>query len=301
MSENDENLKINPRFRLLVLPLTASEYAALEKELLATGSQKQVQCWYHYIISEFERVELCQKYNIPFQIVQVNFRSEVEIVAQICERELQARLLPPDMRRYLIGTLYNAQKIIAAHRAAGADRYKGKRRRESSRADGQEHVRLSHIRERLSTRYRLNPATITRYATYAEGIDNIFREDPQMAMQILSGAEKIPVEVVRSHADPDGVIACVERGTSGDSPHGQEPLPAGPSVKDMPQFDPDAEFNSLALTIPSWVQSLGRIHAAVKIPLTTEAGRRRLREALHRLVTAADKLCSALEVTEYGE
>lgn len=105
MSKNNENLKINPRLRLLVLPLTPAEYAALEQELLTVGSQKPVQCWYNYIISEFERVEICQKHNIPFQIVQINFRSEVEIVAQICERELQVRILPSDMRRYLIGKL----------------------------------------------------------------------------------------------------------------------------------------------------------------------------------------------------
>lgn len=297
MNDNDENLKINPRLRLLVLPLTASEYAALEKELLTVGSQKQVQCWYNCIISEYERVEICQKYNIPFQIVQVNFRSEVEIVAQICERELRERILPPDMQRYLIGTLYNAEKIIAAHRAAGTDRYKEKHHREPSRPKCQTDVRLSHIRECLGTHYHLNPATITRYATYAEGIDNIFRDDSQMAMQILSGAVKMPVDIVRSHAIADGLLSCSEGGASPkDSQYRQEPLPAGPSVKDMPKFDPDAEINSLTLTIPSWVQSLNRTYATANISLTTDDGRRRLCEALHQLIRAADKLRSELEV-----
>lgn len=298
MSKNDENLKINPRLRLLVLPLTASEYAALEQELLTVGSQKPVQCWYNYIISEFERAEICKKHNIPFQVVQVNFRSEVEIVAQICERELRERILPSDMQRYLIGKLYNAEKIIAAHRAAGTDRCKGKHHRgEPSRVKNQTDVRLSHIRERLGTRYHLNPATITRYAAYAEGIDNIFRDDSQIAVQILSGAEKMPVDVVRSHAASDGTIACTERVTAAkDSQSGQESFPVGPSVKDMPEFDPDAEINSLALTIPSWVQSLKRTRSTAKFPLITDEGRRRLCEALHLLVSTADKLRSALEV-----
>ncbi len=292
MSEKDENLKINPRLRLLVLPLTAAEYAALEQELLTVGSQKPVQCWYSYIISEFERVEICKKHNIPFQVVQINFRSEVEIVAQICERELQGRILPSDMRRYLIGKLYNAEKIIAAHRAAGTDRYKEKHHRKSSRVKDKTDVRLSHIRERLGSQYHLNPATITRYAAYADGIDNIFRDDPQMVMQILNGTKKMPVDIVRSHAASYGTIACSAK----DSQHSQESFPVGPSVKDMPEFDPDAEINSLALTIPSWVQSLKRTRSTAKFSLITDNGRYRLQDELHQLISTADKLRSALEV-----
>lgn len=297
MSENNENLKINPRLRLLVLPLTAAEYAALEQELLTVGSQKKVQCWYSYIISEFERVEICKKHNIPFQVVQINFRSEVEIVAQICERELQARILSSDMRRYLIGKLYNAEKIIAAHRAAGTDRYKEKHHRESTPVKDKADVRLSHIRERLGSQYHLNPATITRYAAYADGIDNIFREDSQMALQILCGTEKMPVDVVRSHATSYATTACSERGTvAKDSQHGQVLLSVGPSVKDMPEYDPDAEINSLTLTIPSWVQSLNRTRSTAKFSQITDNGRHRLREELHHLISTADKLRSALEV-----
>lgn len=297
MNENEENLKINPRLRLLVLPLTDSEYAELEKELLMAGSQKQVQCWYNCIISEFERVQICKEYHIPFQVVQVNFRSEVEIVAQICKRELRERMLPPDMQRYLIGTLYNAERIIAAHRVAGTDRYKEKQHREASRAKGQADVRLSHIRERLGTQYHLNPATITRYATYAEGIDNIFQQDPQMAERILRGEVKMPVDVVRSYATPDGIGSCVEKTASENNTlDRQENAPAGPSVKDMPEFDPDAEINSLALTVPSWVWSLNRTRSIARISLTTDVGRARLSEELRQLISSADALRSELEM-----
>jgi len=33
----------------------------------------------------------------------------------------------------------------------------------------------------------------------------------------------------------------------------------GPSVKDMPAYDPDAEITGLTLTIPSWAGSIDRI------------------------------------------
>lgn len=196
------------------------------------------------------------------------------------------------MRRYLIGKLYQAEKIIAAHRVAGTDCYKEKNHREQSRTKKPTEIRLIHIRERLGCQYQLNQATITRYAVYSEGIDNIFRDDPKKAEQILSGALHMPVEVVRSYA----VSSRVEY-NSGEIKHlATEPLSAGPSVKDMPEFDPDAEINSLALTIPSWVQSLKRTQSTVNIPLITDEGRQHLRDELQQLINTASGLDATLEV-----
>lgn len=79
-----------------------------------------------------------------------------------------------------------------------------------------------------------------------------------------------------------------------------EPLISGPSVKDMPTFDPDAGINSLALTIPSWIQSLQRTNFTVDFSLITEAGRKQLRNELRHLISAADTLNSLLEVESNG-
>ena len=300
MKGQDDNLKINPALRLLVFPLTEAEYAALEEEILTIGNRKPVQCWYGYIISDFERVEICQRHGIPFEVSKTNFCSEIEIIAKICQRELaEERLLSSDMRRYLIGKLYNAEKVIAAHRAAGTDRYKEKARREPSREKIPTDVRLANIQERLGRRYRLNPATIARYAVYAKGIDNIFFDDPQKAERILRGDLKMSIDIVRSYAlsGTGTVSVCSENDIqTGAAQHTYEPLPVGPSVKDMPEFDPDAEVNSLSLTIPSWVQSLRRIHLNEKFALITDEGRQHLSEELRRLISAANKLDSALGV-----
>lgn len=102
----------------------------------------------------------------------------------------------------------------------------------------------------------------------------------------------MPVDGVCSYA----VSSCVENSAEKSVQPVAEPLPLGPSVKDMPEFDPDAEINSLALTIPSWVQSLKRIRSTVKIPLITDEGRQHLRDELRRLISTASRLDSALEV-----
>lgn len=73
MSECTEKLKINPALRLLVLPLSTAEYTALETDILTNGSQKPVQCWHSYIISDFERVEICRRHKISFDVYKTNF------------------------------------------------------------------------------------------------------------------------------------------------------------------------------------------------------------------------------------
>lgn len=301
MSECTEKLKINPALRLLVLPLSTAEYTALETDILTNGSQKPVQCWHSYIISDFERVEICRRHKISFDVYKTNFLSEIEIVAQICERELSERILPSDMRRYLIGKLYNAEKVIAPHRAAGTNQCKERRHRELSRANNQPETRLVHIKERLGRQYHLNPATVTRYAVYANGIDTIFQEDPQKAEQILSGTVKVPVDVVCGYAVSKKGSSYPGNSTLQRLSQSQaEPLISGPSVKDMPTFDPDAGINSLALTIPSWIQSLQRTNFTVDFSLITEAGRKQLRNELRHLINAADTLNSLLEVESNG-
>ena len=297
MEHHDEVLKINPSFRLMVLPLTDAEYVALENEILTLGNLKPVQCWYGFIISEFERVEISQKYGIPYDMVKINFRTEIEIVMQICERELQERILPADMRRYLIGKLYDAEKIIAAHRAAGTNKYKEKQHRKSSHGKQPVDVRPTYIRERLGNQYHLNPVTVSRYALYAEGIDRIFHDDPQKAEQILHGKVKLSVDTVCGYAVQKENIDNVGCDIEEEIIHSSLGVSsAGPSVKDMPEFDPDAEINSLSLTIPSWTRSLKRIRSTAKIPLTTENGRQKLRKELRRLISEANRIDSVLEV-----
>ena len=69
----------------------------------------------------------------------------------------------------------------------------------------------------------------------------------------------------------------------------------GTTIKDMPAFDPDAEINSLALTIPSWVRSINRTRSTVKFSLLTSGGRDRLEQELYRLQEAAEMMARALK------
>lgn len=298
MSNIDANqLKIDPELRLLVCPLSEREYSALEQRIRLEGCPEPVLCWYSYIISGYEQVEICQRLNIPFEIRKVSFRTRVEIVALICKKELERRFLPSAQHRYLIGRLYEAEQIIRAHRVAGTDQRKEKARKEYPAAHAQNLYSGKQIRVQMGSQYHLNPATVTRHATYARGIDRIYQADPEKACAILVDKLKVPVKEIMEYGSNPEEARLPETSEKPVSPATvPELLETGPNIKDMPAFDPDAEINSLSLTIPSWVQSLARTRNTAKFQLITQDGRERLTQELRRLISAADKMLSALEV-----
>ena len=52
----------------------------------------------------------------------------------------------------------------------------------------------------------------------------------------------------------------------------------------MPAFDPDAEVNGLALTIPTWISFISRTREKVDLDVVSVAARRKLEEVLQDLM-----------------
>ena len=69
----------------------------------------------------------------------------------------------------------------------------------------------------------------------------------------------------------------------------------GPSVKDMPQFDPDAEITGLTLTIPSWGSSIERIRTKTNLSIVSANARVKLIDALHDLQRIIDDMLVAIK------
>ena len=69
----------------------------------------------------------------------------------------------------------------------------------------------------------------------------------------------------------------------------------GPSVKDMPAFDPDAEITGLTLTIPSWASSIDRTRSKADLSIVSDKARDRLAEALTQLQVKVSDMLTALK------
>ena len=71
------------------------------------------------------------------------------------------------------------------------------------------------------------------------------------------------------------------------------------SVKDMPEYDPDAEVVGLTLTVPSWSSSIDRIvHSDLNS--VSESARVKIRQALLELMDTINALITALKEAKDG-
>ena len=299
MTEERCVLKIDSEFRRLIFPYTQKEYDVLEQKILQEGCNQPIIIWYGYIVQGFEQYNICMAHNIRFEVKNINFRVREEVISTTCREELRTRYLPENQYRYLIGKRYNADIIIGAHSAAGTDRFKECIRRELSKGKNLYESSAGRTRERLAEEYHLNRCSIVRYSTYAQAIDYIASIKSETADRILAGKMKKTMEDVMAcyGKAEDEVIKLLA--TSRKSINIKKSAPVekkkNMTIKDMPAFDPDAEINSLALTIPSWINTIDRTRYSAKFPLLTEKGRNQLEQELYQLQKAAQIMLHSLK------
>lgn len=299
MTEERCVLKIDSEFRRLIFPYTQKEYDVLEQKILQEGCNQPIIIWYGYIVQGFEQYNICMAHKIRFEVKNINFRVREEVISTTCREELRTRYLPENQYRYLIGKRYNADIIIGAHSAAGTDRFKERIRRELSKGKNLYESSAGRTRERLAEEYHLNRCSIVRYSTYAQAIDYIASIKSETADRILAGKMKKTMEDVMAcyGKAEDEVIKLLA--TSRKSINIKKSAPVekkkNMTIKDMPAFDPDAEINSLALTIPSWINTIDRTRYSAKFPLLTEKGRNQLEQELYQLQKAAQIMLHSLK------
>ena len=61
-------------------------------------------------------------------------------------------------------------------------------------------------------------------------------------------------------------------------------------IKQMPEYDPDAELSSLSFTIPSWVRTIERTANNANFIASSDSAKDKLRCQLRELAKAADYL-----------
>ena len=72
------------------------------------------------------------------------------------------------------------------------------------------------------------------------------------------------------------------------------------NVKDMPEFDPDAEISSLTLTIPSWQSSIERTKNTADLTSVSPQAKGNLVRALNELSNTIADLLLEMEDNENG-
>lgn len=301
MKEEGHILKIDSEFRRLIFPYSQEEYSALEQQILCYGCCQPVVAWYGYIIRGFEQYDICMAHGIAFEIKNISFRVREEAISISCQEELRTRSLPENQYRYLIGKRYNAEIIVGAHNAAGTNQFKERTKRELSKGKKLYEGNAGLTKKRFAAEYHLDPCSITRYSIYAQAIDYIASIKLETVNQILAGEMKASMEAVMAcygkvEDEVTKILTASRKGTSAKKTVLiEKEIVKGATIKDMPAFDPDAEINSLALTIPSWISFINGTLSAAKFSLLTLKGRKQLEQELFKLQKTIQMMLHALK------
>lgn len=95
-------IKIDNEFKNLIPPLTAEEYAGLEKSILTEGCRDALVLWNGIIIDGHNRYEICTKNNIPFNTVGKQFENRDKAKEWIILNQFGRRNLSPYDRSLLV-------------------------------------------------------------------------------------------------------------------------------------------------------------------------------------------------------
>ena len=89
MQHTAYTLKIDPEFRRLVPPPTLEERKALEEEILNPDRSRVIRVWYNTILVDYTYYEYCQLLQLPYETAGIPYVSREEVLAWICENQLQ--------------------------------------------------------------------------------------------------------------------------------------------------------------------------------------------------------------------
>ena len=309
-------LKIDREFQELIRPLFKNEYLQLEENLLADGCREPISVWNDVIVDGHNRYRICTQHEIPFAVEEMYFSCREEAIAWICANQLGRRNLTEESRKYLIGKQYESEKIISRRHAI----YQSSTEESTAlpyesfnpASDSRPAETRKKTGERIAEENHISHGTVEKYSVYAKAIEEIRKKEPHMATKILSGRYKISHKGVltlaqRSAEEIASLNKRLEKSQyqfaryqttrqeiQGSPPPVRQEQGRQPNIKDMPEYDPDAEVIGLTLTIPSWSSSIDRIGRS-DLDNVSASARARLFNALTDLQNTIVSMISAIK------
>ena len=305
-------LKIKKEFKNLIRPLRRQEYLQLEENILRDGCREPIITWNGYIIDGHNRYEICTKHNIEYAICEMKFDSDEDAIAWICANQLGRRNISDETRKFLIGMQYESEKIINSRKNANGNNQYGS---EDDYVQGQSEIKpysersVHKTAQRISEENHISPGTVLKYAQYTRALEVIGSKEPELVPKILSGRYKIAhknvikmseltekeLKTVNKHLNRsrNPYFKCNQSRNLLNNAYDE--ILSGPSIKDMPDFDPDAEVTELTLTIPTWNSSIKRTQTNADLSIISQTAREKLQSALQSLRDEVDIMLTLIK------
>ena len=329
-----QTLNIDKEFSSLIAPLSEMEFRFLEASIRKDGCIEPIVTWRGTIIDGHNRYHICCKWNLPFTTMEKQFSDRVEAIAWICAKQLGRRNISEEIRKYLIGRQFDAEKIIRRRRIDNGETYGIHLSTETSAEqtityDSTPAVKNDSIALHTGTRknptadligdeHHISHSTVEKYSLYSRALDVIGQSAPSLQERILSGKCKLSYTNVisLSRMEPAAVEELakhlnIQEASASFIPYhftrevvenlkaeNSRPLDIHPEIKRMPKPDPDADVNRLTLTITAWISSIKKTQSQLTIGLVSTDARKRLEDALNGLSAC---IRSIFQLIERGE
>ncbi|HEX9171312.1 MAG TPA: hypothetical protein VF861_01480 [Telluria sp.] len=195
------NITLNKELRSFIDPLTAIEYAALERSLLAEGCRDALVLWGEVLIDGHNRYDICRKHGIEFRTVQnTSFDSIDDVMLWVIENHLARRSVSDFQRGVLV---LRKKEIVSARMAQRA----GEPDKEG--ADDAAHAAESppwNTREEVAKAARVSSNTISQIERIQKAAT------PQLVEAVRSGTISINAAANVASLPESAQIAAVAGG-----------------------------------------------------------------------------------------
>jgi len=106
-------LKIDPEFQGKIPPLNFEEEQQLEQNILHEGRLlNPIIIWNGFILDGHTRYRILRKHPfIAFQIQEIKLDNRYAALSWICQNQLGRRNLDPERKKFLMGKLYESEKL----------------------------------------------------------------------------------------------------------------------------------------------------------------------------------------------
>lgn len=177
-------LKIDPKFKNLIPPLSHEEFDLLEQSCLAEGIRDAIVTWQGFIIDGHNRYSIAQKHGLGFRTVEKEIATDADVIDWMINNQLGKRNITEEQKSYLRGKRYENEKNKQG--GTGANQHK---------QSGQ-NVHSAKTCETLADEFNVNEKTIRRDAQFATGVDALPEVERKQVLQGKSDLTKKEVQSI---------------------------------------------------------------------------------------------------------
>ena len=279
MNENKKGLRgIHPDLKRLYQPIAKKAVSEATISTMPTLDKKILNTWQGYLL-DTPGGKAPNTANGFTDLIEHDFESIDEAGSFVCSAQMHRKDLTNSYRKYLIGKKFSYEEAIV--RKTHTDSSSSK----------------SRIAYKIGDSENISGGTVLKYNAYSTAIDTIYENAEELAFHILMEHLKVShentIELARLAADEIRYISksvieqrlkhltyqdirheCAWKHTNNKAgisrrERREQKDSSSTSIRQMPEYNPDADVNSLCMTIDSWVSSIKRVNQKVDFSTIT--------------------------------